>query len=248
MSRIIKAAELQVLIPNESHTVIPAPKSKKSNPNIEEGTILQAANLIEDAQAKARQILESAVQEAEELRAHTEQELETIRLQSKEMGYEAGYEEGLSAGQEKAAEEAADLLTVLEETIQSAVTMRAKALAQSEEDFLKFSLLLAEKIVRRVIVDDLSWLESIIKEAISRLGSVERIIVHLSPEDYHLVQSHLEELELNSRTEIIFESDRSLSKGGCIIDSDNGAVDARLEKRLGKLGHHLMEVLYDGES
>jgi flagellar assembly protein FliH len=247
LSRIIKAAELQVLIPNESHTIIPAPKSEELSPDVQDGTILDASNLIEDAQVKAREILERAEQEAEALKANTEQELEAIRLRSKEKGYEEGYEEGWTVGQEKAGEKAASFLAILEETVQSAVRVRANSLAQTEEDFLKFSLILAEKIVRNVIEDDLSWLEPIVKEAISRLGSVEQVIVRLNPQDYHIVQSGFEDLKLSSRTEIFFEPDNTLSKGSCIIDSENGAVDARLEKRVGKLGHSLMEVLYDAE-
>ena len=30
-----------------------------------------------------------------------------------------------------------------------------------------------------------------------------------------------------------------------MIESDTGIIDARLERRLGKLANHLLEVLYD---
>src|SRR5690606_1789349 len=126
-----------------------------------------------------------------------------------------------------------------------AVRLRAANLQTLEDDFLKLSVFLADKIIRKEVETDISWLQPILKEALEALGTVERAVVLLNPVDYALLQNHEQDLNLSSRAQLTFEQDPSISQGGCLIESDTGLIDARLERRLGKLAHHLLEVLYD---
>lgn len=248
MSKIIKAADLKVLVVNESQTVIPAiPKSSNaslSEKNGSEGTILDASNLLEDAQRKADEIVAQATEQAELKREQLENELETIRLQAKESGFAEGYEEGLVEGRNKALQDAGELLELLESVVAEGVKLRASNLAALEDDFLKLSLLLADKIVRKTVENDITWLKPIIKDALASLGQVDEVVVLLNSLDYSLLQDYGEELQVGTRTKLVFEQDPSITQGGCLIESDSGLIDARLESRLGKLAHHLLEVLY----
>lgn len=248
MSKIIKAADLKVLVVNESQTVIPAiPKSSNtslSEKNSSGGTILDASNLLEDAQRKADEIVAQATEQAELKREQLENELETIRLQAKESGFAEGYEEGLVEGRNKALQDAGELLELLETVVDEGVKLRASNLAALEDDFLKLSLLLADKIVRKTVENDITWLKPIIKDALASLGQVDEVVVLLNSFDYSLLQDYGEELQLGTRTKLVFDQDPSITQGGCLIESENGLIDARLESRLGKLAHHLLEVLY----
>ena len=245
MSRVIKAADLKVLIPNESQTVIPAPPREGEVPQPTKGTVLDGANLLEDAQRKAEEILAQAQEEADVLLHQAETEVETLRLQAKEAGFEEGYREGLVEGHQEALRQAADLISVLEVTVEEAVQVRSNSLGALEDDFLKFSLLLADKIVKRSVSHDISWLAPLISESLEALGQVQEIVVRLNPVDYALIKEEEEHLHLGMRAKLQFESDSSINQGGCLIESENGLIDARLEKRLGKIARHLMEVLYD---
>lgn len=246
MSRIIKAADLKVLIPNESQTVIPAPTLEKDeNKSTDNNTLLKSASLVQDAQRKATEILQEAEKQAKSIVQSAEEELEVVRLHAKEKGFEEGYREGITAGKEVAMQEAKNLLTLLESTIEEAINLRATGLESLEDDFIKLSLILADKIVKKQVNSDISWLEPIIRDALGALGSVDKIIVKVNPEDFELINENSSELELNSRVKIEFDVDSSICQGGCLIESEKGLIDARLEKRLGKLGAHLMEVLYD---
>lgn len=245
MSRIIKAADLKVLIPNESQTVIPAPSQSDDRPASTGGTVLDSANLIEDARRKADELVTQAQSQAESLLAQAEEDVEMFRLQAKEAGFEAGYQEGLVAGREEALRQAADLVTLLEDTVEEAAQVRASSLQALEDDFLKFSLLLADKIVKKSVSNDISWLTPIIRDSLHALGQVQEIVIRLNPVDYALIKEEEESLRLKVRAKLQFESDTSINQGGCLIESENGLIDARLEERLGKIARHLMEVLYD---
>ncbi len=247
MSRIIKAAELKILIPNEKQTVIPAPERAQTDGGTEAGTILDGSNLLQDAQRKAEALLAQAENEAQDLLDAARAEAEVLHLRVQKEGYRAGHEQGLLAGKEEASREAAALINVLEQAVEEAARVRARSLAALEDDFLKLSLLLADKIVRKTIKDDLSWLEPIIKEALSTLGAVTQISIRLNPVDYAIASAKGDEFAGLTRVRLQFESDAAVNQGGCLIESENGLIDARLEKRLGKIGRHLMEVLYDDE-
>lgn len=246
MSRIIKAAELKVLVTSEEQIVIPAiPSEKEGTEGFAKGaTILEATNLIEDAQAKAADILARAEEEAHQRLQQAEAEVETLRLRAKEAGFAEGYEEGLEEGRQKALAKASDLLPLLESTVEEAVRLRAASLRALEDDFLKLSVFLADKVIRKAVEADISWLKPIIKEALEVLGTVDQMVVLLNPVDYALLQNYQQDLSL-TRTKLVFEQDPSITQGGCLIESETGLIDARLERRLGKLAHHLMEVLYD---
>lgn len=246
MSRIIKAAELKVLVTSEEQIVIPAiPSEKEGTEGFAKGaTILEATNLIEDAQAKAADILARAEEEAHQRLQQAEAEVETLRLRAKEAGFAEGYEEGLEEGRQKALAKASDLLSLLESTVEEAVRLRAASLRALEDDFLKLSVFLADKVIRKAVEADISWLKPIIKEALEVLGTVDQMVVLLNPVDYALLQNYQQGLSL-TRTKLVFEQDPSITQGGCLIESETGLIDARLERRLGKLAHHLMEVLYD---
>lgn len=252
MSRIIKAAELKVLVTDDTDTVIPVQFDQARPESSSGNTILDGSNLIADAKRQAQEIVTQAQEEAEllmekarRLLEESEAELETLRLKTKEAAYAEGYQEGLQDGEDKALEKAKDLLDLLERTVDEGVRQRASGLAALEEDFLKLSLLLADKVVRKSVEDDLSWLGPVIREAIYALGTVNEIMVYISPMDYSLVQEQEERLQAGLRTKIVFQVDPTLQQGGCLIESENGLIDARLEQRLGKLGRGLMEVLYD---
>ncbi|NLJ80018.1 MAG: hypothetical protein GX335_03220 [Firmicutes bacterium] len=248
MSRIIKAAELKVLVPNESQTVIPAPRYVKDGSGPQKGTILQAADLIANAQEEAARIVEQARQEADRLVKEAQSKVEVLQQEASEKGFKTGRESGFQQGRQEASKEAESLLELLKNTVQSAAKERAKALGALEEDFLKFSLILADKIVKKAVGEDISWLKPLVEEGLSRLGTVRQVEVRLHPEDYALMQEQQHQLQLEPREGLRFRIDPDLTRGGCVLESENGAIDARLEKRLGKLSGHLLEVLYNGES
>ncbi len=253
MCKIIKAADLKVLVPEESTEVI-RPVVQPESPGEEqkfeavaqEGTILEASDLIAQAKAKAAEIIAAAEEQAATLRAQAEEEAAQLRKQAESHGYEEGYKTGFEEGNARADEEAARLLNLLQQLVDQAAADRASALARLEEDFLKLSLILAEKIVRKTIDEDPTWLAAVIEEACKRLGTVDECIIHLNPEDYAVLKAEEFRLSGAGVERITFRPDPSLQPGGCVIETDGGTVDASLEKRLGKLAHHLLEVMYDG--
>ena len=103
-----------------------------------------------------------------------------------------------------------------------------------EQDAYRFALAVAERIVKREITLDESVVMRQIRDAIRRIIGVETITVRVHPDDETLVRSHRPALLSSSDSvrEIIIEGDDTVERGGCILESATGNVDARIGSQL----------------
>ncbi len=249
LSKIIKAADLKVILNDAANEIIRShtlQQSCEEDVNGRQGPLAKAAASLEQAAVRAEEIVAAAQQEAASLHKQAEDDLSAQRLQAKRDGWNEGFTEGLEQGRQEAMEQAQTLIQTLETTVQAAVQARSEALKQQEADFLKLALLLAEKIIRRQITENPSWLRPIVDEALERLSTAEHIVIRIHPKDYQPLQ----EAELSwtdYRGTLTWEPDETLKQGTLIFETEFGALDASLEQRLGKLAENLLEVTYHGD-
>jgi type III secretion protein L len=156
------------------------------------------------AQDKARQILENAEREGDAIR-------EQARVD--------GYTEGLSKWNEILAgtsQKAAELTKVWEDTM------------------LKLSVRVAEKIIGEQLKLHPDTIVSIIKEVLQGVRFGKHLIIQVNEEDAAEVRSRVTSLRasLGVSNEIEIVASTSVPRGGCLIESELGVVDARLETQL----------------
>jgi flagellar assembly protein FliH len=170
----------------------------------------------------------------------TAEEVEAIRQAAHDEGYaegkSAGYTEGKTQGyREGYASGEADVraavirLSQVCRTLMDAVTPQDDAL---EKVLCQLVTQMATEVVRRELKLDSSGMLSVVREAIRCIppGS-ERIRVHLNPDDISLVEGMLDDaIPWDAQWRLL--PHRSVTPGGCIIDTDEAVVDARAEKRL----------------
>ena len=108
------------------------------------------------------------------------------------------------------------------------------SLGTLEQDAYRFALAVAERIVKREITLDESVVMRQIRDAIHRIIGVETITVRVHPDDEALVRSHRPALLSSSDSvrEIMIEGDDTVERGGCILESATGNVDARIGSQL----------------
>jgi len=161
-----------------------------------------------------------------------------------EEGFERGKEEGLKRGldeakerleeekkrlfkeveekKEKELERLRGLLEGLEEEIKSAVL-------SLDEGVLKLSLKIAQKLLLKEIKTDQELLLRIIREALQYLAEGIEVVVRINPEDYQFLEENKVLLPRNYRFKIL--PDEGVKRGGAILESQMGVIDATLEKR-----------------
>jgi len=254
LSKIIKAAQLQILVPRTQEQVFRADAETEhtavNDPEQIEGTIFQATQLIEEANAKAAAIIAEAQQQAADIilraekeKAQIEQEIEAVISRAREDGYTDGYKDGRECGYQEVQQKAAEFVAALSAIAESAVKQRSTALGRLEEDFLKLSRYLAEKIIKREIESDPCILLPSIKSGLEQLANCEQVTIRINPQTYQVLKDAVSLADVFGGR-IRWESDPALRSGDCLIETEYGAIDAGFEQRFAKLITVLQEQIY----
>lgn len=213
MSKIIKKTNV------EKETELSANAPVSSIDMIERGGILNKRVL--DAKDKARVVIEKAAKEADRIRDDAKRLLSQVQGElekARRDGYAKGREEGNSSVTEMAIK-----LTALKE----------KFYATAESEMIKLVMMIAEKIIGRLVRENEEAIKSIVRQAVeSSIG--ERIVVKMNPEDYKIITASEFEFKdmLDRSKRIAFKEDETISKGGCMVETEVGTIDARLETQL----------------
>ncbi len=161
--------------------------------------------------------------------------IEAIQKQAYDEAYEEGLNAGRVAGQEELAhsiqqaKEQAALLTRLMERLHRPFQELDQ---EVEEQLVTLAIGLAKQIVNNVIESDRDETVAVVRDAIKLLPVNARgVKLYLHPEEVDMVNSALS-LEERDAQEWQLVPDPSLSKGGCLVKTENSTVDATLESRL----------------
>jgi flagellar assembly protein FliH len=152
------------------------------------------------------------------------------------------YQRGVADGRRAAEEEVARMQQTEEQARNQhmdtlALSFRTQLealLGRIETDALRFALAVAERIVKREVRIDKEVVVRQIREAVKRVVGIDSIKIRVNPEDESIVRHHRSTIlgSLESVREVLIEADASLDRGGCIIESAAGNVDARFETQM----------------
>ncbi len=165
-----------------------------------------------------------------EVPGETECDIDSIEEQAFTKGFEKGEKEGF----ESARQRVGSLMSSLNDALSSLDRMKNELLLSSERETVELSLAVAKKIVCQEITTNKNIVLNVVREALKKVVGNENIRVRMCPSDTQFMhefksqsQEHLEEFAL-----VTFEGDESITQGGCIIDTNLGDIDARIEKQL----------------
>lgn len=179
-------------------------------------------NQIVSARTEAVKILREAEEKAEEIRRTAEIEAENLKVEA----YREGEENALNEFQQ-------NLLESRE--------IRERVWRETEKDLLRLAVRLAEKIVGREIKEDNKTIVDIVSTALQNARQQEGLTVRVNPSDLPKVESEKEKFSSGGRIKFVdFIADPRVSTGGCLIESEVGTIDARLETQLRVLERALL--------
>jgi flagellar assembly protein FliH len=152
------------------------------------------------------------------------------RQESEARGYEAGMARAQAEMQGRIAE-----LDVRVKQLDSLLQFLARPLqdldAEVEKMLLHLALAVGKQLARRELRVEPSQVIAIIRESLAELPSAAREIrVHLHPQDAAIVRERLTE-PASGRAWTVVE-DPTMSRGGCVVRTENSQIDARLESRI----------------
>jgi type III secretion protein L len=179
-------------------------------------------NQIVSAQKEAAQILEEAEEFAAEIRREAQTEAENLKTEA--------YRDGTE-----------NALTEFERHLIETREIRERVWRETEKDLLRLAVRLAEKIVGREISKDDKTIVDIISTALQNARQQEKLTVRVNPKDLPTVERETEKFSLGGRVQFIdFVADPRVASSGCLIESEVGTIDARLETQLRVLERALL--------
>ena len=163
--------------------------------------------------------------------------------QIEKMAYERGFMQGEKAGLETAEQKTEALMRRYVESILEVNKLRATLYTQVEREVVKLAVEVAKKIVHREIQLDQEIIQTLVRVALTHVAEKSAVTVHLSPLDYNYLLEQRAELSQTVGRDISLLADKSIERGGCLIQTECGDIDARIEEKFREVEHAFFEGL-----
>ena len=208
-------------------------------------------NLRENAQRDADQVLANAEQQAKDIILQAEQQgreaLENARLKVdmiEEEGREKGLQEGRKEGYEQGFAEVRRLTNQLHYMISSVLQRRDEIIASLESDLIDLTLLIARKVVKVLSENQKDIVIYNTLEALKKLRCRGSVTLRVNPDDMDVCLENKEHFirEIENLEGVHVVEDRVVQRGGCIVESDFGEIDARISSQLREVEDRILSV------
>lgn len=206
----------------------------------------QAARLQAAAEAKARKIIADAEQEASRL---IEEARTKGLMEGRNEGLQRGIKEGREQGHQEALQQMAPQLQQLQEawtlTLHEWQGQREAIEREARQSIVDIALVVAEKLVNRIIEVDASVIVDQVDQALSFILQPMDVTVKISPRDRAVLDEALPRLrgEFTHLKNITLVEDADLLPGGCVVTYGQGQIDASIETQL----RRLVELMLPGQ-
>ena len=162
--------------------------------------------------------------------------------QLNEQAYQKGFADGKKKGMieaentwhELGAKKLEPLLINLQEALLQLKNIRKETYRQIEKEVVELSLVIAKQVICREIAIDREIVVCVAREALAKVEDSGRIKIKMSPSDLQFVNENQSQLSnlVGNIDNVTLEAAESVQSGGCIIETDLGEIDARVEKQL----------------
>lgn len=158
-------------------------------------------------------------------------------LQKREQeGYERGRRDGENAVKEQLAKLKAEIAASQTRIVESLSQALPKLVKDSETALIGIALEAAKRVVADMPID-VALVEAVIKEALRQTEDTAEILVLLHAEDLTLLREHDSKIlqGLLDKGPLRFIASSEVSRGGCIVQTRFGIIDARREIKFEQL-------------
>jgi flagellar assembly protein FliH len=179
--------------------------------------------------------------------------LERERAEAFERGFEQGsskgYELGEREGSQRAAEEVAarlkqefaDRLAALDGLIGEIAAARERLIRSAEREAVALAIVIASRVLAAEVKES-SLSPELVEDAVRETMERKHVVVRLNPADRDALTQDGRPLEamFPGAASVQFVTDESVSRCGCIVESNMGIVDAQLDTQLEQLRQALL--------
>ena len=159
--------------------------------------------------------------------------------------FEDGYKQGCSQNLEG---EKGKLAPLKEMLVSAAVSLQDQSILmrdQCEESTVKIALALAGRMISHEIEQRPELADAMLHRTVAMGLDQEKLKIKASDGDCVIIQrilkEHLTDPEALSNIQVT--PDPAISRGGCVLETDFGVIDARIEQQLATIAEHLLQAV-----
>jgi flagellar assembly protein FliH len=153
-----------------------------------------------------------------------------------ETAYQNGRRDGERALSQQLLQQRNEMVELQNGILDSLQRTLPQMIHEAESTLMNLALESAQKIVAGLPIE-ISLVEAVVREALQQVEDTAEIVIQLHPEDLALLRKHESKL-LNGLPEtgpLRFTGSSETTRGGCIVQTRFGIVDARRETKLEQL-------------
>ena len=159
----------------------------------------------------------------------------------------SGFEQGLARGRDEARAQLQHALQSVQAAEQAAADVRDAYLAKAEAAAVELAFQIAEKVIGAAVAADPQAVLDIVSGALLRTTDRDHLVLEVNPDDFDLVRDAASELAARlggiRRMEVV--SERRVDRGGCVVRTEEGEIDARLSSQIERVRQLLHQVRGD---
>jgi flagellar assembly protein FliH len=158
--------------------------------------------------------------------------------------FENGFRQGEQSGMAMAEQKMEAIMKRHAETILEIGRMKSSLYAQVELEVAKLAIEVAKKIIYREIQVDPNIIQTLIRVTLANVAAKNPVTVRVNPIDFNYISERQAEQSQTEARNISIVPDKSIERGGCLVETDCGDIDARLEEKFREVEHSFFEGAY----
>ncbi len=193
------------------------------------------------AEDEAERIKSEIEVEAEKIRQQAADERDKVFDEARSSGYEEGREEGWKDGRS----EAERLIERLHKILDASIEKRQEIIDEAETQLIDLVLLVSRKVVKVISENQKNVVINNIVQALRKLKSRGDVAIRVNLADLDLTTEHIKDflrMAENVKSITVLE-DSSVDKGGAVIETDFGQIDARISSQLREIEEKILELV-----
>ncbi len=199
-----------------------------------------AAEIKASAEKEAEAIIAKAKAEAAEIVASADSNRAALEEDARRKGFDNGHQMGYMEGKA----EAERLVERMHRMLEAVMQRREEILRDTETQIVELVILMSRKVIKIISENQKNVIMANVLAALKKVRTRGEVTLRVNLEDVKLTSEHIDEFiqHVEKVKGITVLEDSSVEKGGCIVETDFGAIDARISSQLTELENKIIEV------
>lgn len=193
------------------------------------------------AEEEAKLLIEKAKLEARNIESEIKDKETKILNDARKRGYQDGFEDGYKNG-EAEVKRLTDRIQVI---LNSTIDKRNEIFVETEQQIINLVLLITKKVIKVISENQRNVVINNVVQALRKLKSRGDVAIRVNLSDIELTSQHKKDFVemVEGVKSIKILEDSTVDKGGCIIETDFGSIDARISSQLHEIEEKIIELM-----